>query len=265
MRSFCPNLPKRVVAAACLSLFTATSAFADGKTSVSVGFDYVQGDYGTPETTKTMTIPLSVKHETGLWTMKASLPFVKAEGTFNRDLGFDDSGNLDDNGQPLGKRSESGFSDLTLALAYTLVERPNGFALDLGGKAKIATGNKDKTLITSGENDYSVQVDAFQPLGGLAVFATLGYTIKGEPAGASYSNPFFGTVGFSVPLAAGNQIGAAWDYREKISANGDPVSELSLFYSLKLDPQNKMQAYLIHGISDGSPDIGGGIVYSHSY
>lgn len=260
-----PSLPKRFLSTACLSLLAASPVLAESRTSVSVGIDYVRGDYGSPDTTTTMTIPLSVKHLTGPWTMKASLPFVKAEGTFNRDLGFDDSGNLDDNGQPLGKRTESGFSDLTLAVAYTLVERPNGFALDLGGKAKIATGNKDKTLITSGENDYSVQVDAFQPLGGVAVFGTLGYTLKGEPAGASYSNPFYGSVGFSVPLSAGNQIGAAWDYREKITASGDPVSELSVFYSLKLDPSNKMQAYLIHGISDGSPDIGGGLVYSYSY
>jgi len=259
------HLPKQIVATACLSLFAATAAFADSKTSVSAGIDYARGDYGTPETTTTMTLPLSVKHQTGLWTMRASLPFVKTEGTFNRDLGVDDSGNRDRNGQVRGKRSETGLGDLTLGVAYTLIERPNGFALDLGGKAKIATANKDKTLITSGENDYSVQVDAFQPLGGLAVFATLGYTLKGDPAGASYSNPFYSTVGLSLPLAAGNQIGAAWDYREKISANGDPVSELSVFYSLKLDPANKMQAYLIHGISDGSPDFGGGIVYSHSY
>ncbi|HET6720800.1 MAG TPA: hypothetical protein VFH22_14195, partial [Rhodocyclaceae bacterium] len=59
--------------------------------------------------------------------------------------------------------------------------------------------------------------------------------------------------------------GAAWDYRQKVVTNGDPISELSVFYSYRFDPHNKVQFYVVKGLADGSPDFGGGAVLSHSY
>lgn len=233
-------------------------ARAAGTTSVSVGLDFASGDYGTAETTDTYTAPVAVKHENGPWTLRASLPLVHVEGSFSRDRGINNSG-------AGGNRSETGIGDLTVAAHYTLINNPDGYSLDLGGKAKIATADKDKTLITSGDNDYSVQADVFRSLPEIAVFATLGYTVKGEPAGIDYTNPFYSSVGLSLPLATGKSVGAAWDYRQKVISGGDPVSEISAFYSQRFDPRNKMQLYVVHGLSDGSPEFGGGVVLTHSY
>jgi hypothetical protein len=244
-----------------LALATLTpigAAHAAGTTSVSVGLDFATGDYGTAETTDTYTAPVSVKHEDGLWTLRASLPLVHVEGSFSRDQGTRNPG-------AGGNRSETGIGDLTVAAHYTLINNPDGYSLDLGGKAKIATADDDKTLITSGENDYSVQVDVFRSLPNVAVFATLGYTVKGEPAGIDYKNPFYVSLGASLPLATGKSVGAAWDYRQKVISGGNPVSELSAFYSQRLDPRNKMQLYVVHGIADGSPEFGGGVVLTHTY
>ena len=244
-------------------------AIAEGVTSVSVGLDYASGDYGTAETTRTYSAPLAIKHENGPWTLRASLPYVYAEGTFSRDRGFEGDEPGDDNGgagtATQGIRSESGLGDLTLGIHYTVLNNPAGFSVDLGGKAKIATADKDKTLITSGENDYSAQIDVFRSLPAVSVFATLGYTIKGEPTGVSYDDPFYGSLGLSVPVSTGKSIGIAWDYREKIVATSDPVSELSAFFSMKLNPNHKMQIYVVHGLSDSSPDVGGGVVLTHLY
>lgn len=231
------------------------AAQAAGSTSVSVGLDLASGDYGTNETTDTYTAPVAVKHENGPWTLRANLPLVHVEGSFSRDQGTGAGGN----------RSETGIGDLTVAAHYTLIDNPDGYSLDLGGKAKIATADADKTLITSGENDYSVQVDVFRSLPEMAVFATLGYTAKGEPAGLDYRNPFYGAVGLSLPLATGRSVGAAWDYRQKVIRGGDPVSEVSAFYSQRFDPHNKMQLYVVRGLADGSPEFGGGVVLTHTY
>lgn len=229
---------------------------AASKTSISLGADSGSGDYGTRDSTTTTNIPFSIKHETGDWTLRASLPYVRAEGTFNRDQGID----------PLGstvKQRENGVGDLTLGVVYTLFNTNSGYSLDLGGKAKISTSNKNTTLIRSGENDYSIQLDGYRSLSNMALFATLGYTIKGEPTGVRYRNPLFTSLGLSVPLPWKHTIGAAWDFRQKVTRNGDPVSELTAFYSLKLNPENKMQIYLVRGLSNGSADFGGGLVYTH--
>ena len=261
------------IAIACATLLAATqTSTAAGNTTVSLGVDYASGDYGSADTTSTLSLPLGIKYENGPWTLRASMPIVRAEGTFNRDqaVALDDSGKPDDNGgggagSAVGKRAESGIGDLTVGAYYALISNPEGYNLDIGGKAKLATADKKKTLITSGENDYSVQLDVYRSLAPVALFATLGYTVKGEPAGVRYTNPLYTSLGASLSLTSGNTVGAAWDYRQKVTRSGDPVSELSAFFSMKLDSANKVQFYLVKGLSDGSPDFGGGTVFSHRY
>lgn len=271
MKKRCHTTPAQLTRAltAIALLAPLAAAQAAGTTSVSVGADYASGDYGTPQTTDTLSLPVSVKYETGPWTLRASVPFVHVKGTFSRDQGarIDDSGNPVDEDALVTStaRSESGIGDLVVAAHYTLINNPDGYSFDIGGKAKLATADKDKTLITSGENDYSVQLDFYRASTSVALFATLGYTLKGEPTGVSYKDPVYGSLGFSVPLAAGKSVGAAWDYRQKVFTNGDPINELSGFFSMKFDPHNKMQLYVVYGLSDGSPDYGGGVVLTHTY
>ena len=242
------------------SIFTALAVLApfgqvSAGSSISVGVDYARGDYGTNTTTNTFSVPLSLKHETGPWTLRASVPYVQTEGTFNRGEGTASA----------TKRGESGLGDLTIGATYKLIDNPDGFSFDIGAKTKIVTADKEKTLITSGENDYSFQVDAFRSLTKMALFATLGYSIKGEPAGVRLKNPFYSTLGVSFPLRAGHAIGAAWDYRQKLTNRSNPVSDLTAFYSMKINPTQKMQFYALTGLSTGSPDIGGGVVLTHAF
>jgi hypothetical protein len=228
---------------------------ASAATSMSLGVDYASGDYGTPDTTGTLSVPISMKHVAGAWTLRASLPYVRAEGTFNRNDGT----------TLAAKRTESGMGDLTVGVSYALIDNPDGYSFDIGGKAKLVTADTAKTLITSGESDYSIMVDMFRSFTKLAVFGTLGYSVKGEPVGVRYKNPFFTSLGVSMPLKSGHTLGASWDYRQQLTGGGDPISELTAFYSMKLSPGNKMQFYVVTGLSDGSPDLGGGIVLTHTY
>lgn len=244
---------------------------AKGRTTVGVGFDYAEGRYGTPDKTTSVSLPVSIKHERGPWTLRASLPYVWTEGTFSRETGVDLSGNGDPEDGPapgtvVVKQKQSGPGDLTLGASYNFLETRDGLYLDAGFKAKIATADKADTLITSGENDYSLQLDAFRQLGRTAaVFATLGLTKKGDSATIDYRDPIYGTLGGSLNFGAAGTLGAAWDFREKTAAGGDPVSEVSLFYSFRLDAERRLQVYVVGGLSDGSPDSVVGAVLSQRF
>ena len=251
------HYPPRHLLTAVLASCTLLVPFglANAATSMSLGVDYASGDYGTADTTGTLSVPISLKHTAGAWTLRASLPYVRAEGTFNRNDGT----------TLVAKRTESGIGDLTVGATYALIDNPDGYSFDIGGKTKIATADKAKTLITTGESDFSLMVDVFRSFSNMAVFASLGYSVKGEPAGVSYKSPFFSSLGVSMPLKSGHTLGAAWDYRQALTNTGDPISEVTAFYSMKISPTNKMQFYGVVGLSDGSPDLGGGIVMTHTY
>lgn len=236
-----------------LSFFLAGRALA-GTTSLSLGADYTSGDYGSGEATRTWTVPVSLKHESGPWIFRASVPYVRVEGGFSRDS----------QGQAVEREVQSGIGDTVLAAFYNVLDSRR-LAVDIGAKAKLATADSAKDLITTGENDYSLQVDLFRTMASTSLFASLGYTVKGDSAAVRYRNPLYGALGMTVPLARRQSLGLAWDYREKSIDGGAEISELTLFFSRKLDANDRLQLYAVHGLADGSPDFGGGAVLTRSF
>jgi hypothetical protein len=268
----------RTVALAIASLAATSPLAALAQTTASIGIDYAEGKYGTTDKTTTVSIPVSIKHEAGSWTFKASIPLTTTQGTFSRESGvpadclrrsnteIDDECVAAASGSSTGTNRESGLGDLTLGAFYNILETKSGLLVDVGAKAKIATADKAKTLITNGENDYSVQVDLMQSVGKtVSIFASLGYTKRGDSPTVDYSDPLYGSLGASIAVGAGGSVGAAWDFREKVVKNGDPISEVSVFYSMKLGNDRKFQVYALTGLSDGSPDVGGGLVFSQRF
>jgi hypothetical protein len=234
-------------------LFFAGQALA-GTTSLSIGADYTSGDYGSGGTTEMLVVPVTLKHANGPWIVRASLPYVWAEGSFSSVA----------QGPLQGKHVEAGLGDATVAAFYNVLDT-RGLAVDLGAKAKLATADRTKVLITSGENDYSLQVDLFRSLPSASLFASLGYTFKGDSAEVNYHNPLYGALGLTLPLPGRRSLGAAWDYRRKTVAGGSELSELTVFYSQRLDATDKVQVYAVHGLADGSPDFGAGLVLTRSF
>ena len=225
-------------------------------TTVSVGVDYSEGKYGEPVKSRTTTVPLVIKHETGPFTFKANIPWVTATGT--RSGGGDRA--------TLIKQTESGLGDVTLSGFYTAYTNNTAmFGIDIGGKIKFATADKSKTLLTTGENDYSLQGDVYKSFGPTTLFGTLGWTKKGDPDFVDFRDPWYTTLGVSYRVGAATALGASYDYRQKVTSRGDPVSEASLFLTHKFTKQLKMQAYLVGGFSDASPDFGAGAVISAGF
>jgi hypothetical protein len=231
-------------------------ALAQSQTTVGIGLDYSEGEYGESVTSSTWQIPVTIRHETGPLTLKLNIPYVRASGVTGRDVEI-----VSDE-----KETQSGLGDVTASAFYNVYyDSTTRFGLDLGGKIKLPTANDSKTLLTTGKTDYSLQVDAFKGLGGTTVFGTLGWTLKGDPAGTDYRNPWYASLGFSNKLSHATSWGAAYDYRAKLLDGRDPISEASLFLTHKYSEEWKVQGYLVTGFSDNSPDLGGGAVLSRAF
>lgn len=236
-----------------LGLLLAAALPAAAQTTVSLNLDYAEGKYGEPDKSSSWTMPLIVKHQAGALGLKLNIPYIRATGT---------AAAGGDRFSPT-RQTQEGWGDVTATVAYDIYhDTASGTIIDLAAKAKFATADKAKDLITTGKNDYSLLIDGLRPFGATTVFATLGWTKKGDPDGVAFRNPLFSTLGLSHKLSGQLTLGAVYDYRQKVTAHGDPVSEATLFVERKFDSQYKLQGYLVRGFSDASPDIGAGITVS---
>ena len=239
----------------------ALSLPAAATTTVSVGHEITTGKYGTNDRTTENVIPFGLKHENGPWTFKFTVPWVSVKGPGRPEQGL---------GGGAANRTESGLGDVTVAGFYNVFnDQATRFGVDVGLKAKFATADKDKTSITTGENDYSVQADFygdFKPVPNTTWFGSVGWTKKGDPVGVDYNNPLYFSAGFSYKLNDQNSWGAAYDFREKTLDSRDPISEASVFFTHRYSKVVKIQAYALREFfSDSSPDLGAGFNVFYSF
>lgn len=227
-----------------------------GDTTISVGAEYTEGKYGDPDVSTSWTTTVLLKHETGPLTLKLSIPDVRSTGTAaaggDRDI--------------LVRQVQSGLGDIVGSAFYTVYsDAASSSGIDLGVKVKFATADRDKELLTTGKSDYSLQADAYRRIGAITLFGNLGLTKKGEPTGAVFRDPVYFGFGFSHKLAAATSWGAAYDYRQRLTRRGDPVSEATLFVTHKISDNFKLQTYLIGGFSEASPDLGAGAMLGYGF
>lgn len=236
------------------------SSFAKDGWRISTGVDYSSGDYGTTADTDITYIPITLKYRSGRWGFKATLPYIRVKGPSNV---------IPDVGQvgttPTTRKTESGIGDVILSGTYTLVsDSKTKTILDLTGKIKLPTAD-DKKGLGTGETDYYIQLDAYKIIGKTTPFATLGYKIYGDSNVYKLDNVFYVSLGFSHKLSSSTSTGLILDVRERSTPTGDPRRELTAFMTHKLDSNRKVQAYLVKGFSDGSPDWGVGATISIAF
>jgi len=241
----------------------AAAAEDDARLTASVGLDYTTGDYGQRDDTDMLALAFAAKYETGRWTYRASVPYIRVSGPSN--VVASDEGGVALGGDGAARRTDSGLGDVVLGASYLVLHRRDApFLLDVGAKVKLGTADEDKGLGT-GETDYSIQAEAFKPLGAFTPFATLGYRFYGDPAGIDLRNVFYGSLGSTYRVSAQTTAGASYDFRERLSAGGGRLSEVALFVSHRLSEVWRLQLYAIAGLSEGSPDAGLGAVASYSF
>jgi hypothetical protein len=228
-----------------------------GRFSVSTGFDYSSGKYGTSSSTDILYIPVSVKYETDTARFKLTVPYLRISGEGNVILAGVGSPVVI--GKTGMRMTDSGLGDVVASAFGTLIpEAGNLPSIDLGVKIKFGTADETKGLGT-GKNDYSLQADVTKTYDKLTAFATLGYKWVGDPPGFALNNVLYGTVGGAYKFATGTSAGILIDYRQAASPGQHDPQELTLYASHKLSPDLSLVVYIYSGFSDGSPDIGGGL------
>ena len=125
---------------------------AAGKTSVNLGAEYSQGDYGTSSTTKIWYFPVTFGYETDLNVVSLTVPYLIVEGTGN--VVASGGMGMRRTTSNTNSTTETGIGDIVLTgsqkIAGTATSR-----VDLTGKIKFGTANENKNLGT-GENDYAL-------------------------------------------------------------------------------------------------------------
>lgn len=247
-------------AAALLAPLVPHIALAEGNVTLKTGYDYTTGKYGTDTRTEITSIPFIANYETGNWSFKATLPYVRITGADNVVAGV---GAVRKN--VTTRRSGSGMGDLTTAATYALVADPKAqFGVDVTGKIKFGTADSDKGLGT-GQNDYWLMVDPYKKLGNVTYFGGVGYGMLGSSDTLQLKNVVSANAGLSYKLDQKSSAGAIFDYRSKSTDAGFDQRELTAFYSRKLSDAYKLQAYATKGFSDGSPDWGAGMNVGYNF
>lgn len=260
------HIQKELVKASVLSLsvFWVGLAQADEKAwGLTVGSDYSKGKYGDTVATETWAYPVMLKYDQGDITWKASVPYVHSRGPSN--VVGTGSDRIVTNQAQGATRSVTGWGDVVASATWSFyqnAEKRHG--VDLTGKVKFGVGEKDKGLST-GEDDYAVQLDGYQSFGSVTALATLGHKVMGDPVGIDYRDPWYASLGAAHQLQRGTSWGAIFDWRQRLTKTGAPVRELMLFFSHRLNAEFKLQAYAVKGYSDASPDWGGGLMLSYAF
>lgn len=236
-------------------------ARAQGGLNLSLGADYSQGKYGTPVTSRQWTFPLVAKYEADKWSARVSVPYIRVE---NPSVSRDGTP-LPCAGSANAPKTSEGFGDVVAAGTVNVVEnRANALLVDLTGKIKFGTGDEAKCLGT-GENDYSIQTDLTKSFGTFTAFGTLGWRKMGDPPGIDFRDPLYFSVGGSYKLSDATSYGLVYDFRQKLTSRGAPVSEATAFLTHKLSKTFKVQGYFVLGFSDASPDWAAGAIATWAF
>lgn len=278
------------------ALFSA-NAFADGF-SASVGGDYSTGKYGSGQSTNVFYMPLSATYETGTLTYRVIVPWIRVTGS--GDIvpgGFGGSGagssggvgtfgcagdnrkgasKPEDNGPCAGtttsttstnrsRSTESGLGDIVAAATYNAIDGGDtGFVVDFTGRIKFATASESRGL-GSGKTDYALQMNVDKNFDGPYVSFGLGYKWLGEPRGVSYDNVTYGSLGGGYKFSKLTSVGVSYDWATAAVDGATRPQEVSIYASHYINDQYKLSGVIYSGLSDASPDVGGGVTLSYYF
>ena len=157
------------------------------------------------------------------------------------------------------RSTESGLGDIVASAGYAVLSGNAGMLLlDVSGLIKIPTASEGDGLGT-GEFDYTAQLDLSREFGKFTPFGTLGYRFIGEPSGTDLDNIFFASLGAAFAFNRRFSTGLALDYSQATTSGTDDALEVSPFFAWNVTKRWGLNIYGLIGLSDGSPDSGGGV------
>jgi hypothetical protein len=241
----------------CIAMSADTDSF-----KIITGINYSTGKYGQKTSTDITSIPFIGKYEHNNFTFKVSVPWLKIVGDGSVTGG---DGLVIANNNTSKRTSESGLGDIVTSISYSAIELPSDkFLLETTAKIKFGTASSKRGLGT-GENDYTLQADAYKTLDKATLMATLGYKVLGDPDYINLNNVWFGSLGVAYKFNQKNSVGAYIDLRQATSNSSTNLREYTIYHFYKINPNYNLQSYLTHGDTRSSTDWGGGILLGYRW
>lgn len=230
------------------TVFAAPGNWADDdQFSLSTGFDYSAGIYGSANTTDMLSIPASGEYENGQWMLKVAVPYAQISGTAGI---FSGIGHI--RAGVASSDNQSGLGDTVAAASYNIYSgKASTFGIDLTGRIKLKTADVGLGI---GQNGYAAQADAYQSFNKFTALGSLGYKVLGNPAGISMNKVIFGSFGGSYQLDDKLSGGVDLNLSQSPSTTGEGHRELTAYVSRKINKNFKAKGYVLKGFSNGSPD-----------
>jgi len=234
--------------------------------TLSTGFDYSTGKYGTASTTNTTSIPVNAIYGTGDWSLRLTVPYLIVTG----------EGDVTVSGRTGGRRAttttttttktrttQTGLGDIVTMASYDLYTNDDAdTGLGLTGRIKFGTANKS---FGTGLNDYSLQLYSYTQIGDLSPSLSIGYEVVGSSTTTPMNDVLFGAIGTSYSLNDATSIGVDYRYAQQASVTGSEQKDASIYASHRLSDDVYLRGYVMQGFTDSSADNGVGISVSLTY
>ena len=238
--------------------------FEDVRFVGTMGLSYSSGSYGTNRNTNVELAMPALSIETGDFKFTASLPYMRISG---RGLVvFDSVGNpiVINRNTAAPPDVRTGWGDLNLSASYTVPAAIlAGFEVKVSGLTKLPTGPARRRLNT-GETDFGGSIDVSRRFGIWSPFITVGYLVPGKPSVFTLYDTASVSAGTTLELSDNLVAMASYDW-DSASTPLVPASH-QLFGSLSWvrDDKVTLSGYTTVGLSDGSPQIGVGVLVSYA-
>lgn len=236
---------------------------------LSLGANFSTGDYGTGQDVDILSLPLTAEYETERWNFGLTVPFISI--TSVGDVVGGTAGPIVTNkkksnaGGTVERTTERGLGDIVASLGYAMLPGNEGAPfVELSLKIKFPTASESKSLGT-GEFDYTAMVNVSKTYGQFTPFANIGYSVIGEPSGTDLDNIILLSAGAGYAFTDRLSAGVALDYRQATTSTADASVELSPYVTWGLAGGDALDFYALVGLSDGSPDIGGGLAFTYAF
>jgi len=221
--------------------------------SLSFSSYYSAGDYSDVMDTEIFYFPLSYGLNFGKLGLQFTIPHLEVTGPGNVLVNV---GGINRAVAGTQRQTATGVGDSILSLTYQL----DSFAasapfIDLRLDIKLPSADEKKGLGT-GEVDYSGQIDFSQYLGNSVLFATFGYTFRGNSSiYQGLSDSAFAQLGFATPVSSNWNFGIFYDFRQSASSFTPEVHELVPYFSWEIAPNWTFTGMTSWGFTEASADL----------
>lgn len=231
--------------------------------SLTAGAELTTGEYGGRKSIDDLYVPITLRYQSEGAAFRLTIPYLRVRAPTGTVTTAADGRQLVGEGP---RRTESGLGDVIASTTFydVITFYRSGVAVDLTGKVKFGTADEDKGLGT-GENDYSFQTDIYKFVGNFTITGTVGYKFRGEPGNIDLDDAWLFSAGGSHKFSVQTRVGVFFDYRESSIETQDSVRELMALLSHRLNHKWRIQGYALRGLSDSSPDWGGGLFLSMDF